>query len=232
MEIAGKKFLVVGGSGVLGRNLVSQLHSAGAEVLATATSNESAANIPNVAKVRLLLDLTKPDSVTILTSYLTNTEMKLDGLVIASGVVGFGAATLPTATQVERMNQINYLGVMQLIQELLPMLRNSGSESVILNLTGVVASVPMAGLAHYSASKTAIAGFLAALGKEVRKEGIRVIDARPGHTETGLANRPLFGSAPNFGVGMTPEQVAARLIAAIESNETVLEADFFKTEVR
>lgn len=232
MEIAGKKFLVIGGSGVLGRNLVQQLHEAGAEVLATATSNETAANIPNVAKVRLLLDLTKPDSVAILTSYLSNTELQLDGLIVASGVVGFGALGDPTVEQVERLNRINYLGVVQLIQELLPLLRTGNSDSVIVNLTGVVASQPMAGLSHYSASKTAIAGFLTAVAKELRKERIRVIDARPGHTETGLAGRPLFGTAPNFGVGLTPEHVAARLISAIRTEETLLEADFFKAEIR
>lgn len=231
MEIAGKKFLVVGGSGVLGQHLVSQLHSAGAEVLATASSNESAARIPAVAKVRLLLDLTKPESITTLTSYLSATELSLDGVILASGVVGFGPASEPSAEQLERLNRVNYLGQVQLVGELLQLLRaerTQGAERVIASLTGVVASMPMAGLSHYSASKTAIAGYLAALGKELRKEGIRVIDARPGHTETGLATRPLFGIAPNFGVGMTPEQVVSRLLRAVEGSETMLEADYFK----
>lgn len=228
MEIAGKKFLVVGGSGVLGRNLVQKLHEAGAEVLATATSNESAGNIPNVAKVRLLLDLTKPESISILTSYLANTELRLDGLVIASGVVGFGAAEGPSPDLLARLNQVNYLGLVQLVGELLPLLRAAESERVILNLTGVVASMPMAGLSHYTASKTAIAGYLAAAAKEFKKDGIRVIDARPGHTETGLANRPLFGVAPNFGTGMTADHVAQRLVQAIAGSETLLEPDYFK----
>ena len=235
MDLAGKKFLVVGGSGVLGRSLVSELHKQGAEVLASATSNESAANIPNVSKVRLLLDLTKPESVSILTSYLRSTETELDGLIVASGVVGFGSAGEVNRSLVEQMNLVNYLGVVQLISELLPLLRRSAGqggadteERVILNLTGVVASMPLANLSHYSASKTAIAGFLAALAKEERKSGIRVIDARPGHTETGLANRPLFGTAPNFGTGMTPEHVATRLVNAIQTEGNILEAEFFK----
>lgn len=228
MEIAGKKFLVIGGSGVLGRNLVQKLHEAGAEVLATATSNESAGNIPNVAKVRLLLDLTKPESISILTSYLANTELKLDGLVIASGVVGFGAAEGVAPDLLARLNQVNYLGVVQLVGELLPLLRAAESERVILNLTGVVASMPMAGLSHYTASKTGIAGYLAAVAKELKKDGIRVIDARPGHTETGLASRPLFGVAPNFGTGMTAGHVTQRLVEAIAGSETLLEADYFK----
>lgn len=204
-------------------------------MLASATSNESAANIPNVAKVRLLLDLTKPESVSILTSYLRSTEAELDGLVIASGTVGFGSVTEVDRNLVERMNQVNYLGVVQLISELLPLIRRTGAQSetvtderVILNLTGVVASMPMANLSHYSASKAAIAGFLSALSKEERKSGIRVIDARPGHTETGLASRPLFGTAPNFGSGMTPAHVVTRLVTAIQTEGNVLEADFFK----
>lgn len=230
MEIAGKKFLVVGGSGVLGRHLVQQLHQAGGEVLATATSNESATHIPNVAKVRLLLDLTKPESISILTSYLNGTEQTLDGIVLASGLVGFGPVADPTPAEVERLNRVNYLGPMQLVQELLPMLKAGGQESVVMNITGVVASMPMAGLSHYSASKTAIGGFLAAISKELRKDSVRIIDARPGHTETGLAGRPLFGSAPNFGVGLAPEVVVSRLIDAIRANETLLEAGQFRNE--
>ncbi len=70
MELANKKFLVVGASGVLGAELTRQLRAKGAEVMGTASSNDSAAKIPSVAEVRLLLDLTQPESITTLTDYL------------------------------------------------------------------------------------------------------------------------------------------------------------------
>jgi cyclic-di-GMP-binding biofilm dispersal mediator protein len=68
---------------------------------------------------------------------------------------------------------------------------------------------------------------LTALGKEWRREGIRVISARPGHTETGLASRAIAGQAPTFPAGMTTEHVVARLVAAIEADEKDLASSDF-----
>jgi cyclic-di-GMP-binding biofilm dispersal mediator protein len=50
---------------------------------------------------------------------------------------------------------------------------------------------------------------------EVRRPLVRVIDARPGHTETGLAGRAVFGQAPAMPTGMTPGHVADVIVAAI-----------------
>ena len=43
------------------------------------------------------------------------------------------------------------------------------------------------------------------------------VDARPSHTETGLATRPILGMAPTLPEGLAPEAVAARIMRAIEA---------------
>jgi NAD(P)-dependent dehydrogenase (short-subunit alcohol dehydrogenase family) len=229
MDIAGKRFLVIGGSGVLGSGLVSALRERGATVLATASSNETAARIPAVAEVRLLLDYTDPASVTTLCDYLV-ASTALDGVINAAGLVAFGpAASIDQPTQA-RLFASNALGPMQLLAALYPLLQQSateGNQPVIVNLTGVVAEQPLANIAAYSASKTAIAGYLQALAREWRREGIRVISANPPHTETGLAQRAIAGVAPNFGTGLTPEAVVSRIIAAIEQDEKELPSSAF-----
>ncbi len=229
MQISGKRFLVIGGSGVLGGELVRQLHAKGAQVLATATSNDSAAKIPNVAEVRLLLDYRSPESIKTLTDYL-NGATELDGIINASGVVAFGPASSLAAETLGALISINALGPMQLISACHPTLLKSaqaGREPVVLNITGVVAESPLANWVAYSASKTAIEGFIAGLAREWRREGIRVFSARPGHTETGLASRAIAGTAPAFPQGMTAEQVVSRLIAAIENDEKDLPSSSF-----
>lgn len=98
---------------------------------------------------------------------------------------------------------------------------------MVMTISGVVADQPMAGMAAYSASKAALAAFSAAIRRELRRRKITVIDARPGHTETGLAEHPISGVAPSFKDGHDPDQVVTRLIEAIVADETDLPATAF-----
>jgi len=229
MELTGKTILVTGASGALGSELSTALALKGAKVLGTATANESAGKIPAKAEVRLLLDFTEPESIQTLTDNLVAAS-PLDGIINASGLVAFGPAGELEVETIARLTAVNSSGPMQLISKLFGKLKESasaGNEPFVMNLTGVVAETPMPGMAAYSGSKTAIHGFLTALGKEWRREGIRVISARPGHTETGLAGRAIAGQAPQFPAGMTSSHVVERLLAAIEADEKDLPATEF-----
>ncbi|MEI6497190.1 MAG: short-chain dehydrogenase, partial [Actinomycetota bacterium] len=79
----------------------------------------------------------------------------------------------------------------------------------------------------YGASKAALSSGLAGLRAEVGKRGVQVLDARPPHTETGLATRPLAGTAPKMPVGLDPAAVAKRIVDAIVAGETELPAAAF-----
>ena len=229
MELTGKKILVIGASGALGSEAVKQLRQHGAEVMGTASSNDTAAKIPHGTEVRLLLDLTEPESITTLTDYL-NAASEVDGVINAAGVVAFGPASELEAETISRLMKINAQGPIQLLSQLHPVLKRSaeaGKEPFVVNVTGVVAETPLPNLAAYSGSKTAIHGFLAGLTREWRRDGIRVISACPGHTETGLANRAIQGEAPNFPQGYSTEQVVSRIIDAVINDEKELPATAF-----
>jgi short-subunit dehydrogenase len=225
VEIANKRFLVVGASGVLGGEIVKLLTEKGAIVSGSASSNDSAAKIPAKVEVRLLLDLTSPESIKTLSDYLI-AATELDGIINAAGVVAFGEVKDLTAETVGRLMAINASGPMQLFSTLTAKLAEK-EESVVVNITGVVAETPLPGIAAYSASKFAIDGFLAAAAREWRRQGIRAISARPGHTETGLASRAIAGEAPKFPEGMTAQHVAQRIVAAIENDEKELPSTAF-----
>jgi len=225
MELTGKKFLVVGASGVLGAEITRQLQEKGATVLGTARVNETAGNIPAKVEIRLLLDYESPESVKTLTDYLLASS-EIDGIINASGLVAFGEAASLDSQTIGRLMAVNASGPMQLFAALQPVLAKK-DESVLVNLTGVVAETPLPGIAAYSASKCAIDGFLTGVSREWRRVGTRVISARPGHTETGLAGRAIAGEAPKFPEGMTAQQVASRIIQAIEGDEKELPASSF-----
>ena len=69
--------------------------------------------------------------------------------------------------------------------------------------------------------------FNEALTREARRSGIRVIDARPPHTETGLSSRAIAGDPPKFPVGLDPTKVAQRIVRAIADGETDLPSTVF-----
>ena len=231
-NLRGKTILVLGGSGALGSLLTSRISALGAQVMATTTNNDRGAHIPSVASPRLLLDLENPASIEVLVNYLIQSGAQIDGIVNATGVVAFGPASELSASTLTKLSAVNFTGPIALISGLLPALKASaaaGKEPFVVNISGVVAESPMAGLAAYSATKAGLWAFGQALTREVRKDGIRVIDARPGHTETGLATRAIAGTAPAFPTGMTPESVADRIIRAILGGENDLPSTAFSS---
>ena len=227
MTLSGRQYLVIGANGTFGRLLAQKLSELGASVIGTARTNESAANLPEFLTQKLLLDLESQSSIEQLTEYLNSSDTQLDGIINAAGRVGFATIADTTLEDAHRLMQINHFGPAQVISRLMPQLAKSTSEAFVLSITGVVAEKVFPGMACYITSKTAHSTWLKALALEARRQKIRVIDTRPGHTETGLATRPLFGTAPAFAQGMAPEHVANVIIDAIQNGITELPSDSF-----
>jgi cyclic-di-GMP-binding biofilm dispersal mediator protein len=210
-----KTILVIGASGGLGRHFVDQLGESGASVISASSGDvnlESAESIERFAK------------------HVSANHGSVDGVVLAAGIVAFGQISETPPEVRERLMRVNFLGQVDLVSALLPSLASSaeaGNAPFVLSISGVIAESPIAGLAAYSASKTALLGYAQAAARELRRASIRWIDARPGHTETGLATRAIFGQAPAFGAGLEPAAVVARMIEAIKKDEKDLPSGSF-----
>ncbi|MFM8645567.1 MAG: SDR family NAD(P)-dependent oxidoreductase [Actinomycetota bacterium] len=96
-----------------------------------------------------------------------------------------------------------------------------------VNISGVVATQPVGGMAAYSASKAAAWAAMSAARREFRRRRIDVIDARPPHTETGLATRAIAGVAPKMPQGLEPDAVARRIVDAVIAGERELPTEAF-----
>ncbi len=217
-ELAGKKIVIVGATGVLGSRLAAQLSNAGAQVAAIVRD----ASLIDSATVtqHAIADLT---DTAALAAALTSLA-PFDGLINAAGVVAFGnIAELDDATLTE-LFAINAIAPIVMLRESSKHINEGG---FFANLTAVVAQQPMAGMAAYSASKAAAWGAMIAATRELRRQQIDVIDVRPPHTETGLANRPIAGVAPKLPTGLEPDAVAARIITAIKEGERDLPVEAF-----
>lgn len=230
-ELKGKNILVIGASGVLGSLITQDLSKAGATVMASSSSISSADKIPSVGNPRLLVDLSSNESIDVLVEYLLDSGVPIDGIVIASGIVAFGNFADLGKETLEKLFAVNALGPIRLVRGLIPALKisaSAGKDPFVVTISGVVAESPMAGLAAYSASKSALNAFFTAASRELKRDGIRVLDARPGHTETGLAGRAIEGVPPTFPQGMDPSSVAKRIISALLENERDLPSAGFQ----
>jgi short-subunit dehydrogenase len=229
MPVKDQRIVVVGASGVLGGALAEHLVARGALVEGTASSPESLGRIPSVVPGRHVVDLEDPASIAGFVLGITASG-PVDGIVIASGIVAFGTIAQTPPEVADQLMQVNHLGPAALIAQALPALTASATDGrtpFVLSICGVVAERAFPGMAAYVASKTAHSAWLRGLRMEVRRPAIRVIDARPGHTETGLAGRAVFGQAPTMPEGMTATHVADVIAAAIEGDATdIASTDF------
>jgi cyclic-di-GMP-binding biofilm dispersal mediator protein len=224
MDFQGKKILVIGASGVFGSLFAKELVARGAHVFGSAKDASTAEKLPAQVSTKLLLDLENPASVEAVISYLS-TET-LDGIINAAGVVGFGRANETSASDAARLMQINHLGPAAVISGLYESLKRAEG-SFVSSVTGVVAEKVFPGMSAYTSSKTAHSAFLSSIALEWRRDKIQITEARPGHTETGLATRALFGQAPAFPQGMTPEHVVEVILTGIESGTALLSSEAF-----
>lgn len=216
MEISGRSVIVAGASGGLGAPIASLLVAAGAIVTPVSRRHGH--------------DLRKAGVAARVVEETLERVGAVDGVVFAAGVVAFGpVADTPDEVLIDLFTT-NTLAPIRLLRAALPALRQSasaGREPFVVNISAVVAEQPLPGMAAYSASKASLTAYDAAAARELRREGVRVIDARPPHTETGLATRPILGVAPSLPEGLSPDAVAARIVAAIVAGEKDLPSTAF-----
>ncbi|MBF4636067.1 SDR family NAD(P)-dependent oxidoreductase [Agreia pratensis] len=226
-ELRGKRILVVGATGGLGSRIARRLSEAGA-VLALSARDVDRLDALDLAAETIPADLHRESAAVV-----AEAERRLGGLdavVIASGVVAFGPASELEPETVADLFAVNAASPIELITAALPALSRSaeeGREPVVVTISGIVAEAPTAGLAAYSASKAALAAFMVAAGRENRRVGIRLLDARPGHTETGLVTRAIAGTAPAFPAGHDADHVAGVIVGAIASGARDLPSSAF-----
>ena len=221
--IEGRSVLVAGATGGLGSAIATNLAARGATLTLVSRQPERLATL-DVPGHRVALDLRDPRSCEDAVRAAVDHAGRLDVVVNAVGVVAFGPADELTIDAMEELFMTNTFVPMMLGKAALAAVGDGG---VIVNISGVIAEQNLPGMAAYGASKAAVRSFDEALSREARRRRIRVIDARPPHTETGLASRPVEGVAPTMPTGLDPVAVAATICNAIAGDVLDLPSEAF-----
>lgn len=221
-DLSGKSYLVVGGSGALGSRIARLLIDRGAAVTVTGRDADALGRLAEAHAVTA--DLREPDAGRTVVEAARERHGRLDGVVIAAGVVAFGPFTDIDDDTVDDLVLVDFLAPLRVMRAALPALEPGG---VILGISAVVAEKPLANMAVYSAVKAATAALFTAVRSEARRRKVRVVDVRPPHTETGLANRAIAGDPPRLPEGLDPDAVAGRIVEALLGDDTDLPSTAF-----
>ncbi len=228
IDLDGARVLVLGGSGQLGRRIAARLSERGALVSLAGRNAErlvAAAGAIGPEVPSILFDLRTPGHAAHVIDTAAQQLGGLDGVVNAAGVVGFGDLADLDDGSLDELVATDMVGPLRVMREALRHMDGG----FFVTISGVVAEQPVAGMAAYSAAKAGVSAASRALARELRRRGIHVLDARPPHTETGLASRPITGEAPRFPAGLDPDLVAHRIVDGLAAGERELPAASFAT---
>ncbi|KKZ70442.1 hypothetical protein VO63_29060 [Streptomyces showdoensis] len=189
------------------------LHRQGASVALAGRNAERLADLSRLPGdcPRRRFDAYDLDGCAALAPWAARSLGRLDRVVVAVGVAGFGPAESVDEPAAEHLMTVNALAPMAVVRGALTVLEAGGAIGVV---TGAVVDAPPRGMADYAAAKTALATWLAVVGREQRARGVRIVDARLPHLEGGFAARAVTGEPPRLPPGADPAAAVERHLLA------------------
>lgn len=180
--LSGRRALVTGASGGVGRAVALALAHAGAAVIVTGrdTARLTATTHSGEGLESVRADLTDPSAPARLARAVGADG--LDILVHAAGVIVPGPVDLLDRAALNAQLDVNLRAPILLTQALLPALRSRRGHVVFVNSTA--ARRPSANAAAYAAAKAGLVAFADALREEVNADGVRVSTIFLGRTAT------------------------------------------------
>lgn len=224
MKLEGVRVLLTGAAGGIGSALAEQLLERGASVgLIGRTQTELTTQMERLQATGSavhsvgadLLDATaRGQAVAQLDELLGGVDL----LINCAGLLSFRPFAEEDPMVLERIVQLNLITPMLLVRQLLPEMLQRGSGRIV-NVGSTFGSIGFAWFSAYSASKFGLRGFSESLRRELEGTGVGVTYVAPRAVKTSLNTGAVYRMAEATGMNMDdPAQVAARIVAAIESD--------------
>jgi uncharacterized oxidoreductase len=190
MKLTGNTIFITGGGSGIGRGLAEALHRLGNRVIigGRRRSQLDAVTAANPGMVGVEIDIADPDSIRHTGARLITEYPELNVLINNAGVMMPDTAEgridegMLTSTV-----ETNLLGSIRMSSTLVEHLKTKPDAALIYN-TSVLAFVPLAVTAVYSATKAALHSYVLSQRFALRGTGVRVLEIAPPWVRTELMN--------------------------------------------
>ena len=217
MNITGKRVLITGGSSGIGFALAQALLTKGAAVAISGRRGEVVADAVRALQAErttihgIAADVATPEGRAATLDQAITALGGLDILVNNAGGVRAGRLENTLEAEIEAMVAVDLLAPILLTRTALPALRKSG-DAMVVNVASGIALIGAPFYATYAAVKAGLSRFGEALRRELKGEGVHVLTAYPGGTDTPMMRSNRAG--PDLGFSREPASAVAEAIVA------------------
>ncbi len=208
--------LITGGTDGLGRAAAILLAEQGYRVFAAGRSVEKRTALDQLARERGLsletieMDVCDDASVARAVEAVHSRSGPVDALINSAGVAYIAVMEEVRMEDLRRQFEVNFFGVVRLIQAVLPEMRKR-RRGRIINMSSISGKVAVPLFGPYSGSKFALEGMTDALRLECHPFGIHVVLIEPGYIPTGFESASVeLSSAYAAGTETSPYAVVYR----------------------
>ncbi|SRR5579883_252375 len=183
-----KTILITGCSSGIGLRSAEILKQRGYRVFASARKEKDVAELKAKGFESILMDVNDSSSIQeALQEIFKKTGGTLDALFNNAGYAVPGAVEDLTREMIRTQFETNVFGAMELIHQVIPIMRQQGHGRIIQN-SSILGIITMPYRGAYNASKFAIEGFSNTLRQELRNSPIQVSILNPGPIESHFRN--------------------------------------------
>lgn len=204
--------LITGASGGFGRVLGQTLTHQGMTVYGTSRHPDPADD--SIPFTMLPLEATNAESVAACMKDVVAREGRIDVVVNCVNQMIIGSVEEESVDEVRALYDTNVFGVLQICQQVLPIMRAQGG-GLIINMSslGGILAVPL--MSAYTSAKFALEAMSEALYHEVKPDGIDVVIMQPVAMKM---DRPALGSHLHLASGVTQDSKSHRMVARMEKD--------------
>ena len=188
IDLNGKKVLVTGASGGIGKAIAMELSSSGADLCLTGRNKSELENLQKIIGGNcqiIISDLSNSEGISNLADQAQDIMGQIDILVNNAGITKDNLFMRMSEDDWNEVININLNSIFKLTKQLIKgMIKRRYGR--IINITSVIGVAGGAGQSNYSASKAGIIAMSKSLAQEVGSRSITVNSIAPGFIETNM----------------------------------------------